>query len=325
MGVKFDLVYMDSNKRDQGILQDFSFDLAYGEDENDFELKVNAKDHVCGVAYMPYIEGTEYGGRIDAIKSDTAAGTVTYIGRTWHGILEGKVITPDPGQDYYTVSGEANTIIGNVITRLGLTGLFTASGDDSGITVSSYKFDRYIKGYSGLKKMLKKAGAKLITTFENGMVTLSAEPITDYSQTDEFDSDQVAMVIKKIYQGTNHLICLGSGELSGRTVVDLYVEEDGTIGTTQYFFGMDEITDVLDYPNAESTEELTKKGVEQLTKAAGKGELSVKFDATQNFDIGDIIEAKDIVTGISVKETVSKKIVSIQSEEIKVSYNIKEV
>ena len=25
MGVKFDLVYMDSNKRDQGILQDFSF------------------------------------------------------------------------------------------------------------------------------------------------------------------------------------------------------------------------------------------------------------------------------------------------------------
>ena len=72
-------------------------------------------------------------------------------------------------------------------------------------------------------------------------------------------------------------------------------------------------------------EELAKKGVEQLTKAAGKGELSVKFDATQNFDIGDIIEAKDIVTGISVKETVSKKIVSIQSEEIKVSYNIKEV
>ena len=35
-----DLIYADENRIDLGVLQDYKFDLAYGESENDFELSL---------------------------------------------------------------------------------------------------------------------------------------------------------------------------------------------------------------------------------------------------------------------------------------------
>lgn len=324
MAIDFDLIYMDETKRDQGQIRDFSFDLAYGSDENDFELTVNANNHVCRESFMVYIEGTEYGGRIDKIRSVTANNQIVYIGRTWHGILEGKVLEPDVGADYLEVSGDANEIIGQMIQRTELGGMFTASRELSGISVSGYKFDRYTKMYTGLKKMLKKYGAKLIVTFKDGLVELSAAPIVDYSRDDEFDSDQVEMVIEKAYRTVNHMICLGAGELKDRDVIHLYIQRDGSVGDTIFYTGLDEITEIFDYPNAESLEELRKGGTDALIEAAGDGELKMDLDATQSYDIGDIVGGKDITTGITVKKAIIKKIVNVKAEKITIQHEIKE-
>lgn len=89
-----DLIYTNPNREDVGVLQDFELDLAFGSDENNFECKIPASAHCCEAGSLLYMEGTEYGGIVDSIESDTEAKEVTYKGRTWHGILGSKVIEP---------------------------------------------------------------------------------------------------------------------------------------------------------------------------------------------------------------------------------------
>lgn len=89
-----DLIYTNKAREDIGVLQDFELDLAFGADENDFECSVPAASHCCEAGSLLYMEGTEYGGIVDTIESDTEAKEVKYKGRTWHGILGSKVIEP---------------------------------------------------------------------------------------------------------------------------------------------------------------------------------------------------------------------------------------
>ena len=83
---------MDERKRDIGVMQNFTLDLAYGEDENNFELTTVTENNVCQSGYYIYAEGTDYGGIIDGIEVKTNSGLLCYKGRTWHGILESKII-----------------------------------------------------------------------------------------------------------------------------------------------------------------------------------------------------------------------------------------
>ena len=42
-----DLIYMNNAKEDIGVLTGYTFDLAYGNDENDFTCIVDLSNHVC--------------------------------------------------------------------------------------------------------------------------------------------------------------------------------------------------------------------------------------------------------------------------------------
>lgn len=318
-----DLVYMNKTKTDVGILQDFSFDMAFGEDENNFELTVSNNNNVCAEDYYLYIENTEYGGLIDAIYVDTVAREITYKGRTWHGILNSKVIQPSSGDNYYVVSGDANTILGNLIVRLSLGSLFTASSSTSGFTLTNYQFKRYVLGYDGICDMLESVGAKLKIEFKNGSVELSAVAIHDY-QNDELDSDHIGMKIEKTYNPINHLVCLGQGDLASRTVVHLYCDADGNISTTQSITGIDEVMAVFDYPNAESANDLTRDGTKKLKELNNTDSIDVDLDDEYEFDIGDIIHADDVVTGISVSRRIIKKIITINSNVVNINYKVGE-
>ena len=310
---------------DVGVLKDHTFDLAYGEDENDFECKVVLNDDNCkGGGYL-YIENTEYGGIIEKIKVDTKANEITYKGKTWQGILNTKVLEPDAGEDYLVVSGEANSVIGNLISRMGLSALFKASSSDSGLNIASYKMNRYIKGYDGIKKMLKNAGAKLNIVFKNGFVELSAKPIVDYSKDEQFDTDQIEFVVEKNYRHINHVICLGKGELAEREVIHLYADENGNIGTIQSLFGMDEVMEIYENTNAESTDELIEGGIEIIQKSFNSDRVNFDFDANEEtYDIGDIVGAKEKKTGVEASSEITKKIVAIKNNKTTISYEVGE-
>lgn len=320
-----DLIYTDAEHRDVGVLHDYTFDLAFGSDENDFELTVDLNRHCCKPNSLVYIEGTEYGGIVDKLGVVTEGEKLYYMGRTWHGILASKIIEPDDGEAYMTVAGEANEVIRSVIGRLGLTALFSVSEEDSDIRIGKYSFDRYVNGYVGLTKMLASVSAKLKFKFASGKVVLSALPIVDYSKDEQFDNDQVEMTFEKTYNGTNHLICLGKGELAEREVVHLYMNAKREIQETRAFTGIQEIMDVYDYPNAESLDELKKKGIEKLKEYAVEDKVQLDFASEETvYDIGDIIGAKEIKTGTYASEKITKKIVTINNGLVNIQYKVGE-
>ena len=318
-----DLIYMNALREDVGVLRDYKLDLAYGEDENDFELQIPSSAHCCGKGFFLYIDGTEHGGIVDEIASDTDAAEVTYTGRTWHGLLNSKIIEPDVGQDYLVLSGEANTVIGALIARLGLGDLFAASDEDSGLTISNYKMNRYIPAYEGIRKMLKTEKGKLRFVFKGGKVILSTHPRGDYTQDGNLDSDLVDLKVKRHYNPVNHLICLGRGELAAREVIHLYVDADGNVSKTQTFTGLDERTDVYENSNAESLENLENGGIDRLKELAlaDKVEAALDEDSDQ-YEIQDIVGATDNIIGLTVAAEITKKIVTIENGQITISYKV---
>jgi len=320
-----DLIFMNQDKEDLGVLKDYSLDLAFGADENDFECKIPIQNHCCAESFFLYMEGTEYGGIIDGVKIDTKKEEVTYLGRTWHGILEAKILEPDAGENYLVLSGEGNEVLSFLIARMGLEGLFRASEKHSGITIQNYKMNRYIAGFSGIRKMLKASGAKLNIAFTEGMVELSAVPLVDYTQDEQFDTDQMDFVIQKNFHPVNHVVCLGKGELAEREVVHIYADENGNISEEQVFFGLDEITEVYDYSSVESTEELRQGGIDIIKASWNSNTVSFDFDAEAFvYDIGDIVGAREFVTGTEVAADITKKIVTIKSEIITIQYEVGE-
>lgn len=101
-----DLVYANRERQDIGVLRSPELDLAFGSEENDFECKIPLADACCDSGYLIYAEGTEYGGIVDNITVDTASDSVTYSGRTWHGVLGSKCVLPlqeGEGLDNYTM------------------------------------------------------------------------------------------------------------------------------------------------------------------------------------------------------------------------------
>ena len=319
-----DLIYTDAQRNDVGVLLDYQFDLAFGDSENNFSISVSIDNHVCREDYWLYIEGTEYGGIIDSIEVDTETQKVTYQGRTFHGIIESKVVCPDPGEDYYILTNmDANTALATLISRLSLGALFTASSETSGITITRYQFWRYITGYAGIRKMLDKHGAKLHMEWNDGQIILSAVPYISYDD-EELDSDHVNFQIDQVFNPINHMICLGRGELKDRMVIHLYCDEYGNISTTQTFFGLDERAEVLDYPNAESEEELVGEGSSRLKASWNASTVEINLDDEYDFDIGDVITVSEIHTGIYLTRSITKKIVTINSDIFKCQYQVGE-
>lgn len=318
-----DLIYMNNAREDLGVLHDYKLDLAYGESENDFELRLPASAHCCGAGFYLYTEGTDYGGIVDEIGSDTDTQEVTYTGRTWHGLLNSKIIEPDAGEGYLVLTGEANALLGALILRLGLSDLFTASTEDSGLRIKSYKMNRYIEAYDGIRKMLDTVAGKLRFTFKDGKVHLSAHPRGEYTQDGELDSDLVELKVKRHYHPVNHMICLGRGELASREVIHLYADATGNISKTQTFTGMDERTAVYDYANVESLEDLERGGTDRLKELqlADKVEAAFDEDGAQ-YEIQDLVGATDNITGLTATAEITKKIVTIESGQITISYKV---
>lgn len=315
-----DVIYTNTAKEDVGVLREYELDLAFGVDENNFECTVSRESNPCDAGCFLYVDGTEYGGIIDAVETDTASGDMVYSGRTWHGILNSKIIAPDDGEAYLVLNGDANAVIGSLLSRLGLTDLFAASDSLSGLTIRKYKMDRYIEGYNGIKKMLAKVNGKLCMSYTNGVVKLWVTPIVDY--TEGVDSDLIEFKAKQTKNAVNHLICLGGGELEKRTVIHLYADAEGNISQTQTLFDLDEYVDVYDYPNAEDEEELISNGMDRLRELQQRDTLSVDFDETDEaYDIGDIVGAVDNLSGLCISVAITKKIVSIKNGRITISYD----
>ena len=161
--------------------------------------------------------------------------------------------------------------------------------------------------------MLKTVNAKLKIMFDRSdrLVHLSAVPIVDYSDELEYTTDNnTYFKISEKKNGCNHLICLGSGELTQRQVVHLYVGENGEISTTKFYTQADEIIDVFDYPNAEDISILTKVGTDRLLEIKNTQSVEIKVENVPA-EIGDIVGGRERISGYVVKKPIVGKILRI--------------
>ena len=313
-----DLIFTSAKKVDQGVLFTHSFDLSYGAEENDFELILGANAAKLESGAFVYIEGTEYGGIVDGLKAITNGDTITYMGRTWHGIINSKVIEPDTGEDYLVVSGDANEVLSMMIARLELSGLFVGVGELSGINISNYQFKRFCKGYDGITAMLAANNAKLKIVWKDRVVHLSAVPISDYTNS-PIDGDLASLSVERHDKKVNHLVCLGKGELAAREVIHLYIDQFGRIGDVQYYSGLDEICDTYDDSNSD---DLRNDGIAKLTELRNIDKAEISLPQTEGliYDIGDIVGATEHKSRISVAEKVTQKIVKIINGVVSTEY-----
>ena len=301
------LVVSDPAAGDVREIEDFDLDLAFGSDENALKLEARAGE-APAEGHLVFIDGTEYGGVVDEVAYEAgreASGTVLCKGRTWHGILAGKRLLPDSGSGYLAVSGKAGEVLASLISRMGLSGLFSAAVDDTAV---SYTFDRFADGYGGLRALAEANGRKVSMRRLGGKVELSLPPVVDYA--DKVDSDLLDFTLTSVHRCVNHLVCAGTGELENRAVVHFYADAAGNVSHTQSLFGVDEICALYDYSNADEAK-LEEEGGKKLGEYQTRGSVEVDVHEDIDVDVGDIISARDNAHGRTVSATVVKKIVQV--------------
>ncbi|WP_417303012.1 Gp37-like protein [Ellagibacter isourolithinifaciens] len=312
------LVVHDPERGDLRELLDFELDLAFGSDENAFELTC-AEGLAPAEGQVVFVDGSEYGGIVDETSYDAgrdATGTVTCKGRTWHGVLAGKRLLPDEGSARLSVDGKAGEVLASLIGRMGLSGLFSAAADDAAV---SYTFERFCDGYSGLKAMAEANGRKVAMRRRGGKVELSLPPVVDYAS--KVDSDLLDFTLTSVHRCVNHLVCAGTGELEDRAVVHFYADSAGNVSHTQSLFGVDEIAALYDYSNADE-EKLEEEGRKKLQEYQTQGSVEVEAHDDIDVDVGDVISARDNAHGRTVTATVAKKIVKVSRGVATYSYEV---
>ncbi|MDR3961424.1 MAG: hypothetical protein Q3X14_02640 [Eggerthellaceae bacterium] len=298
-------------------IADYSLEVAFGEDENTITITADADVMPPNGGYA-YIDGTEYGGTIDKIKSGTANNTLSGSGRSWHGVLAGKRIVPASGQSHVVVSGQVATVLQQIVDMVGLDDLFEAPSTESdSVAISGYQFERFIDAYSGLRALCLAYGLKLTMRFSSNKVLIGAKAVVDYGS--KVDSDLLDFDITVASRCTNHLICGGTGENENRAIIHFYADAEGNVSHTQTFFGVDEIVGFYDYSNA-SEEQLEENGKKKLEELQTEGEVQVSVHDDLDIDVGDIVTGRDNRTGMIVSAPITKKIVKVSRGVATYSY-----
>jgi hypothetical protein len=314
-----DLIYMSDFDEEIGVLKNYELDFDTA-DKKDFVLKCSLSGTILEIGYMWYIPDTEYGGKIESRKIDTKNNRITYSGRNWRGILASKIIEPPNGDDYLEVTGAVSTIATNLLTTAGINSFFSVIATI--ITVTAFKFPRYITLYEGLTRLAAEVGLVVSLAYSDSGIVISFPAQTDYSSTVEYSQDyNTDFILEDKQGGINHLICLGSGQLAAREIIHLYIQEDGTIDTTPYYTGIDDVSAVLDYPNAESSDALEESGINRLNAIKNKKVFSL---AVENLDllIGDIVGARDRITNTEMTAEVTNIIVKIKEGIVSQKYKV---
>ena len=256
-----DLIYTDSSREDLGVLQGYKLDEAFGKDENDFEITTDLLNTQLQEDYFIYIEGTEYGGIIDSVAPDTSKNTIVYSGRTWHGILNSKVI------ETLTLYGDIHDSLRAIISQIGLTSLFEVKEGLSGIESYDFQFtgeNSYVRAYDGILKLCDWCNAKLKMKWKDKKILIWCELVKNYSIDEEFDTSKLELKLKKKYNVCNHLILVSKNEDKLEYIIHLFTDYAGnvqpyklvetpsqdseyiTTKENQFVTGEDEITKILE-------------------------------------------------------------------------------
>lgn len=308
-----DIILADAKLTPRGSVSDVTLDWASGTDENDFEMTIADPTPAPVRGWWWWIDGTEIGGRIDDMRTTVTSGAseVTWLGRTWTGLLASKIIRPDSGQDYLTVSGRLPDVVKSLVRRIGLDSVLTVDSDDqSTVTNWVFKDPRYVDAYTGLRNLLASCGRRLDIDARNNRILLGITPVETIGNT--VDSDLVDFKAETKHRTVNHLIGLGEQDLKNRYVSEWYADSRGNVSRKQTLTGVEEVAEIYDYSAAEqqTLDDSTMKRLQEL-QTGGTVDVTLAESIGERLKVDDIVTASDHNTGLTVTAKITKRIIKI--------------
>lgn len=302
---------------DSGYLKNFEADFDISTDTeyvtNDFEIKMPLPDDEEDMLFIEnsvetivFVEGTEYGGLISGSVIDIAENEITYTGRTWRGTESEWIIEPPSGQDYLIVSGNLATSM----RRLPHSSYIEI--EDTSYTGGTFQFNRYITTFEGVTDLLTAANADYRTAIEfvrdDGAYTGKAKmsitrtrDLTDMIEVSQDYNDQIQLKIIRDGTTPRHLICLGQGELHEREVIHLYADSNWNITRTAIAGAYP--VEIYDFSSSDT---LLQDGIKHFQEVIGNHEQIDVSISDLDVKLGDIISARDHLSGESVTAEITK-------------------
>lgn len=327
---------------------------------NDWEMQLTIecfKKLSIKIGDWIYAKETEFGGVIETIERVDRV--IKLSGVNFRGYLARHIITPpleEKGKfgSYVYRTLDSNKLLWDVwefdhslisTHDMWYDPYVVGYSANSGVIIDDkWRYDSFL---SAMTKSLNKFGMRLETkniyvdydsqsnneyrfpTYWRGtqsfMFALSSQPVKDYSEDDLFSQDYDIRISsgKSIRNTRKYLWCLGSGELQNRTVVVLQDGLPVDIGSVDTMGSLWN-SEIFDYPNAESKEELIKAGQERYFERNVDTEYVELFvdDSKIEFFLGDIIGGEDFITGIEAKAEIKSKELTIENGTTEIKYTI---
>lgn len=309
-----------------------SVDMEIGSD-NDFEIEIPVSlynSEIYEQGRYVYCDGTEYGGRITSITSNTDDRVVKLNGETFRGMLEDKIVEPPTGEAYRYISGDLTECLKTLLGTQ-YNGIFNVSDTLTGVSVSNYKVNRYAYMLDAMNAVLKSKGYRLdiniISENEQFYVEISAKKADDNEDEISQDYDLDFDIDKKTFR-YNYMIALGSGQLEKRTVIYLHQKDDGTVERVSKIPDGDDVKvykyDYSSSDSSESDDELFNSAVDKFSgiNEPDSQTMTIGEDVQIELQIGDIVSGRDYITGITIEEPVTKKILKVKNGIPITSYGI---
>lgn len=311
------LIIFNAERHDVGTAKPFSLDIEAG-GENWISVTLEEQ----GV-YGAYIPGTEFGGLLEKVTETTDSRFIKYEGHTWRGLLSRKILTPPPGADYYTTpAGDAQDVLETLIG--GRFDWLIRAAASTGVSVAAHQYSRYCTILEAIEELCRDNGLKLELEADNhDGYTICFAALTPAVNIGAVYGEDSRYKMRWTDDGTgiNHLICLGSGELRDRYVLNLYADTAGNIGTTQTITGLAERTAVYDYGSIENNADLEKEGRKRFRELLSARRLEVD-EFPDDLKIGDSITSRR--GDVSYTAPIDRIIVKYKNGRYATEYRIKE-
>lgn len=320
-----DLVVADSAGADLLWLSDFDLESEQGWGDgvdNTFDLAVrDPAAPLPEAAWRVYADGTDTGGLVTgySVKSERTGLEVHWTGRTWCGVLASRLLWPDAGKDYLTLSGDANDVIRSVVSRLELGSLFRVPAAAAGRGVS-YRCSRdEPDAWTNLRLAMRSAGMRLSAVWAHGACELSAVPVVDWGS--RVDSDLMDFDIERDLLPVNHVLAAGKGELSKRQTADAWADRDGFQTSKRAMAGVFEVELFHDASSSEG-DDLREQASDKLLGEQGGGSVSVTLrdEAGAALALGDLVTARRYAPNVEVTAEVSAAVATASPAGAATSY-----
>jgi len=310
-----ELIHADEGRSELGYVRDLEgFDAEISarpdasEAGNSWRLDIGAdlwQKRPINLGHFLYIPETEWGGPVEKISHNTRTGVISLSGCTWRGMLGRQVICPEDGKAYRMFEETPADKMARELITEALGELFSVPKQGAATVSASYRFEPLLRG---LQRTLNSYGLALDLHYSSAarMVAVRIRPVIDYAGNIDLSQDYGMDMVTSAgsLMGYNHLIALGRGELTERTVLRLYRLDDGSItGERPDWAGtIKERAQVYDYSSAETEEELRKGAVARLQEYGQVTSLELDTEALEiPVKLGDIVGARDRVTGMILK------------------------